>query len=228
MSYFFLYSTFRSSLFSFLPATSNSSNSSKDSTTTNSNGSSSNSASNPTGSSSNSRSCRTPDSPESARAIAPRSPMSPQLHQHHSSLAPPPRPNRNASASPVINGATTTPPPQPQSSAQTAQAAVATAAAVAAHVEQARLLGKIRKFLGSLVQLAQDVHPEVSDRVRALVISLGSGGISIDEFRMALQEAINLPLRPYVIPLLKTHISLLQREIAALARATNQVSFKIF
>uniref|UniRef100_A0A1I8PZJ9 MYND-type domain-containing protein n=1 Tax=Stomoxys calcitrans TaxID=35570 RepID=A0A1I8PZJ9_STOCA len=207
-------------------ATSNSSSSSKDSTTTNSNGSNSNSATNPNGSSTNSRSCRTPDSPESARAIAPRSPMSPQLHQHHSSLAPPPRPNRNASASPVINGATTTPPPPPQSSAQTAQAAVAAAAAAAAHVEQARLLGKIRKFLGSLVQLAQDVHPEVSDRVRALVISLGSGGISIDEFRMALQEAINLPLRPYVIPLLKNHISLLQREIAALARATNQTTLQ--
>lgn len=148
--------------------------------------------------------------------------MSPQLH--HSSLAPPPRPNRNASASPIVNGATTTPPPPPpQSTTQTTQAAVAAAAAAAAHVEQARLLGKIRKFLGSLVQLAQEVHPEVSDRVKALVLSLGSGGISIDEFRLALQEAINLPLRSYVIPLLKNHITLLQREIAALARATNQV-----
>lgn len=100
--------------------------------------------------------CRTPDSPESARAVAPRSPMSPQIH--HSSLAPPPRPNRNSSSSPVVNGATTTPPPPPPSTA---------------HVEQARLLGKIRKFLGSLVQLAQDVHPEASDRVRALVLSFG-------------------------------------------------------
>ncbi|XP_065368570.1 protein CBFA2T2 isoform X1 [Calliphora vicina] len=203
-------------------ATSNSSSSSKDSTT--SNGNNNNTGTNPTGTTTNSRSCRTPDSPESARAVAPRSPMSPQLHQHHSSLAPPPRPNRNASASPVINGATTTPPPQP--TVQSAQAAVAAAAAAAAHVEQARLLGKIRKFLGSLVQLAQDVHPDVSDRVRALVLSLGSGGISIDEFRMALQEAINLPLRPYVIPLLKNHISLLQREIVALARATNQTTLQ--
>ncbi|XP_055905529.1 protein CBFA2T2 isoform X2 [Eupeodes corollae] len=149
--------------------------------------------------------CRTPDSPESARAVAPRSPMSPQIH--HSSLAPPPRPNRNSSSSPVVNGATTTPPPPPPSTA---------------HVEQARLLGKIRKFLGSLVQLAQDVHPEASDRVRALVLSFGSGGISIEDFRIALQEAINLPLRPHVIPLLKSHIVLLQREIAALSRATSQ------
>ena len=157
--------------------------------------------------------------------------MSPQIH--HSNLAPPPRPNRNASASPVINGAaTTTPPPSAQSAQssvssnnnQQAQAAVAAAAAAAAHVEQARLLGKIRKFLGSLVQLVQEVHPEVSDRVRVLVLTLCSGGISIDEFRIALQDVINMPLRPYVIPLLKNHINLLQREIAALSRATNQVS----
>ncbi|XP_050322531.1 protein CBFA2T1 [Bactrocera neohumeralis] len=174
------------------------------------------------------RSCRTPDSPESARAIAPRSPMSPQLH--HSSLAPPPpRPNRNASASPVVNGATTTtsPPPLPTPPTQAALAAAAAAATAAAvHAEQARLLSKIRKFLGSLVQLAQEIHPEVSDRVRALVLSLVSGGISIDEFRLTLQDAINLPLRPYVIPLLKNHISLLQREISELARASNQTTLQ--
>ncbi|XP_067628879.1 protein CBFA2T2 [Eurosta solidaginis] len=176
------------------------------------------SSSNPNGN--GTRSCCTPDSPESTRAVAPRSPMSPQLHL--STLAPPPpRPNRNASASPVVNGATTTtPPPLPTPPTQAALAAAAAAAAV--HAEQTRLLSKIRKFLGSLVQLAQEVHPEVSDRVRALVLSLVSGNISIDDFRQTLQDIINLPLRPYVIPLLKNHISLLQREIAELARATNQ------
>ncbi|XP_004520966.1 protein CBFA2T3 isoform X1 [Ceratitis capitata] len=183
-------------------------------------------SSNPNGN--GARSCRTPDSPESVRAIAPRSPMSPQLH--HSSLAPPPpRPNRNASASPVVNGATTTttPPPLPTPPTQAALAAAAAAATAAAvHAEQARLLSKIRKFLGSLVQLAQEVHPEVSDRVRALVLSLVSGSISIEEFRLTLQETINLPLRPYVIPLLKNHISLLQREIAELARANNQTTLQ--
>ncbi|XP_011189052.2 protein CBFA2T1 [Zeugodacus cucurbitae] len=187
---------------------------------------SSSNCSNPNGN--GARSCRTPDSPESARAIAPRSPMSPQLH--HSSLAPPPpRPNRNASASPVVNGATTTtsPPPLPTPPTQAALAAAAAAATAAAvHAEQTRLLSKIRKFLGSLVQLAQEVHPEVSDRVRALVLSLVSGSISIDEFRLTLQDVINLPLRPYVIPLLKNHISLLQREIAELARASNQTALQ--
>ncbi|XP_053962448.1 protein CBFA2T3 [Anastrepha ludens] len=187
---------------------------------------SSSTSSNPNGN--GARSCRTPDSPESARAIAPRSPMSPQLH--HSSLAPPPpRPNRNASTSPVVNGATTTttPPPLPTPPTQAALAAAAAAATAAAvHAEQSRLLGKIRKFLGSLVQLAQEVHPEVSDRVRALVLSLVSGSISIEEFRLTLQDVINLPLRPYVIPLLKNHISLLQREIGELARANNQTSLQ--
>ncbi|XP_037918173.1 protein CBFA2T2 isoform X2 [Hermetia illucens] len=151
--------------------------------------------------------CRTPDSPESARAVAPRSPMSPQIH--HSSLAPP-RPNRNASSSPVVNGATTTPPPPP------------VAAAITPHLEQSRALAKVRKFLGSLVQITQDSHPEISDRTRALVLSLASGGISIDEFRTALQDITSYPLRPNIIPFMKTHIPLLQREIASLARATNQ------
>lgn len=100
--------------------------------------------------------CRTPDSPESARAVAPRSPISPQIHLTNS-LAPPPRPNRNASSSPVVNGANTTPPPSHQTAAQ---------------IEQSRLLGKLRKFLGSLVQFSQEVHPDVSDRIRALVLSL--------------------------------------------------------
>lgn len=105
--------------------------------------------------------CRTPDSPESARAVAPRSPVSPQQIHHSSSLAPPPRPNRNASSSPVVNGANTTPPPPSSHQTQTA-----------AQIETSRLLGKLRKFLGSLVQFSQEVHPEVSDRIRALVLSL--------------------------------------------------------
>ncbi|KAL5286682.1 CBFA2T2 family protein [Megaselia abdita] len=157
--------------------------------------------------------CRTPDSPESARAVAPRSPVSPQQIHHSNSLAPPPRPNRNASSSPVVNGANTTPPPSHQTQ-------------TAAQIETSRLLGKLRKFLGSLVQFSQEVHPDVSDRIRALVLSLASGGITIDEFRIALQEAINLPLRPYVVPFLKNHITLLQRDIAGLARSCNQTTLQ--
>lgn len=52
-----------------------------------------------------------------------------------------------------------------------------------------------------------------------------SGGMSADEFKIALQEATNFPVRPYVLPFLKSHIPLLQREIASQARSCNQVSF---
>lgn len=172
------------------------------------------------------RLCRTPpDSPpDSSRSLAPRSPHSPlQLHQH---------PQRNASVSPVVNGSSsggggvgssgTSPTPTPGSQ-HAASLAAAAAAAAAAHVEQARLVSKMRKFLGALVQFSQELgQPEVCERVRALVLSLCSGSISVEEFRLALQEAINLPLRPYVVPLLKNSIALVQREILALARATNQ------
>ncbi|XP_041675853.1 protein CBFA2T3 [Drosophila eugracilis] len=168
------------------------------------------------------RLCRTPpDSPpDSSRSLAPRSPHSPlQLHQ---------RPQRNASVSPVVNGSSgvgssgTSPTPTPGSQ-HAASLAAAAAAAAAAHVEQARLVSKMRKFLGALVQFSQELgQPEVSERVRALVLSLCCGNISVEEFRLALQEAINLPLRPYVVPLLKNSIALVQREVLALARATNQ------
>ncbi|XP_017149372.1 protein CBFA2T3 isoform X2 [Drosophila miranda] len=164
------------------------------------------------------RLCRTPpDSPpDSARSLAPRSPHSP-LQLHH-------RPQRNASVSPVVNGGVgssgTSPTPGAQHAASLAAAA---AAAAAAHVEQARLVGKMRKFLGALVHFSQELgQPEVCERVRALVLSLCCGTISLEEFRLALQEAINLPLRPYVMPLLKNSVTLMQREVLALARATNQ------
>lgn len=52
---------------------------------------------------------------------------------------------------------------------------------------------------------------------------LQSGGLSSDEFKIALQEATNFPLRPHVLPFLKTHIPYLQRDIASMARSCNQV-----
>lgn len=86
------------------------------------------------------------------------------------------------------------------------------------------MLLKIRRFLGALVQFGQDTSAEMGDRVRALVLSLAAGNFSSEEFKLALQEATNFPLRPYVLPFLKTHIPLLQRELTVLARASNQVS----
>lgn len=120
------------------------------------------------------------------------------------------------------------PPTQPVIGQTAAAAALVAAAATASHVEQARLLAKLRKFLGSLVQLVQEVHPEISERVRGLVLSLASGGISVDEFCITLKEGINLPLRPYLINLFKSHISLLQRDVLTMARTKNQVFRNIF
>ncbi|XP_055621055.1 protein CBFA2T2 isoform X2 [Toxorhynchites rutilus septentrionalis] len=194
--------------------------------------------------------CRTPDSPEGARVVAPRSPISPQVPQHHSSLVVQPRSggagngpsqiaSRNGSSSPpgelpttrLLNGSggggtgggggggggsslgSITPPP--------ASAAAAAAAAAVAQQDTAKLL-KIRRFLGALVQFGQDTNVDIGDRVRSLVLSLASGGLTVDEFQIAVQEATNFPLRSNVVPFLKSHVPVLQREINLLSRANKQ------
>lgn len=131
----------------------------------------------------------------------------------------------NGSASPNMasNGSMSPPPP---TSAQVAAAAAlnASSALLASQHETARVLLKIRRFLGALVQFSQDSSSEMGDRVRALVLSLAAGNVSTEEFKLAVQDATNFPLRPYVLPFLKTHIPLLQRELTVLARTSNQVS----
>ncbi|XP_058466939.1 protein CBFA2T2 isoform X2 [Malaya genurostris] len=191
--------------------------------------------------------CRTPDSPEGARVVAPRSPISPQVSQHHSTLVPqPPRSggagstqvsSRNGSSSPpgeipptrVLNGnggagsgggggsmGSITPPP-----AITPASAAAAAAVAAAQQDTTKLL-KIRRFLGALVQFGQDTNVDIGDRVRSLVLSLASGGLTVEEFQIAVQEATNFPLRSNVVPFLKSHVPVLQREINILSRASKQ------
>lgn len=51
---------------------------------------------------------------------------------------------------------------------------------------------------------------------------LQSGGLSIEEFQIAVQEATNFPLRPNVLPFLRSHLPLLQREINSSARVSKQ------
>lgn len=51
---------------------------------------------------------------------------------------------------------------------------------------------------------------------------LQSGGLSIEEFQIAVQEATNFPLRPNVLPFLRSHLPLLQREINCSARVNKQ------
>lgn len=47
--------------------------------------------------------------------------------------------------------------------------------------------------------------------------------ISIEEFHNNLQDVTNFPLRPFVLPFLKTHIPILQKEITMQAKLTKQV-----
>lgn len=181
--------------------------------------------------------CNTPDSPEGARVIAPRSPMSPQHSHPINTMIPAPNTrsssvNRHNSSSPTANG---TPPPTVTPTAASALLANSSSA----HDSQ-RLL-KIRRFLGALVQFGQDTNADVGDRLRSLVLSLAvsvflrnnfiffnylfftqSGGLSIEEFQIAVQEATNFPLRPNVLPFLRSHLPLLLREINSSARANKQ------
>lgn len=65
---------------------------------------------------------------------------------------------------------TATPPP--------ASSASATHATTPAFLQdQGRALSKLRKFLGALVQFAQDTSVDVGDRVRSLILSLAVSAI---------------------------------------------------
>ncbi|XP_047120331.1 protein CBFA2T1-like [Schistocerca piceifrons] len=84
------------------------------------------------------------------------------------------------------------------------------------------LLGKLKRFLSTLVQFGSDIGPDTGDRVRALVLSLVTGALTVEEFHSSLQEATNFPLRPFVVPFLRAHLPLLQAQLAALARTAKQ------
>ncbi|KAK9758511.1 NHR2 domain like [Popillia japonica] len=49
-----------------------------------------------------------------------------------------------------------------------------------------------------------------------------SSNLSIEEFHHSLQDVTNFPLRPFVLPFLRAHLPLLQREVHALARTNKQ------
>lgn len=47
--------------------------------------------------------------------------------------------------------------------------------------------------------------------------------ISVEEFHHNIQEMTNFPLRPFVLPFLRSHLSLLQRDLLVMARNNKQV-----
>ncbi|XP_051884577.1 protein CBFA2T1 isoform X2 [Pristis pectinata] len=86
----------------------------------------------------------------------------------------------------------------------------------------ARQLSKLKRFLTTLQQFANDISPEIGERVRNLVLGLVNSTRTIEEFHSKLQEATNFPLRPFVIPFLKANLPLLQRELFHSARLAKQ------
>ncbi|XP_054164329.1 protein CBFA2T1-like [Oppia nitens] len=81
-----------------------------------------------------------------------------------------------------------------------------------------RQITKLKRFLTTLYQFANEISHEVGDRVKQLIFALINGTISTEEFHQKIQEITNYPLRPYVIPFLKLHLPILQTEIVHFAR----------
>lgn len=51
--------------------------------------------------------------------------------------------------------------------------------------------------------------------------------ISVEEFHHNIQEMTNFPLRPFVLPFLRTHLPSLQRDLLLMARNNKQVKHVI-
>ncbi|KAF5281833.1 hypothetical protein FQA39_LY05047 [Lamprigera yunnana] len=164
--------------------------------------------------------CKTPDSPEGARLNQPISP----------SQSSPPRQPTNGSSSPINNGSTDSVTPPLGSAALTVSLDVNQTQQYSSHGGAAicitRSLLKVKRFLNTLVQFGSDINSDVGERVRSLVLNLVSANLSVEEFHHSLQEVTNFPLRPFVLPFLRAHLPLLQREIHALARANKQSSLQ--
>ncbi|XP_066157563.1 protein CBFA2T3 isoform X2 [Euwallacea fornicatus] len=162
--------------------------------------------------------CKTPDSPEGARqATTPHSP---------SQSSPPLR----GTASPANNGNTDSLTPPPPLPAAAALSLTLDAPRSFSDIQygsfggypSGRQLSKLKKFLSTLVQFGSDISSDVGERVKSLVLNLVSSNLTIEEFHHSLQDVTNFPLRPFVLPFLRTHMPLLQREVHTLARLNKQ------
>lgn len=177
--------------------------------------------------------------------------MSPPHHIHPITTMIPASNNRSSSAhrhnssSPTANG---TPPPTVTPSAASALLANASAQDSQRLLKIRRFLGALVQFgqdtsadvgdrLRSLVlSLAVSIFKKNSSFLKLyfqlfsifystfskIIFNPQSGGLSIEEFQLAVQEATNFPLRPHVLPFLRSHLPLLQREINSLARVSKQ------
>ncbi|XP_033124738.1 protein CBFA2T1-like isoform X2 [Anneissia japonica] len=153
-----------------------------------------------------------PDSPIDAALVKHPSQCSPNMVQANM-VASHPRPVSTGSSTgaPALNGVPSphhsTPSPPGQVNGQELPPACG-----------ARQLSKLKRFLTTLQQFGNDISPEIGERVRGLVMGLVNNHLTVEEFHNKLQEATNFPLRPFVIPFLKTNLPLLQRELMHCAR----------
>ncbi|XP_076268846.1 CBFA2/RUNX1 partner transcriptional co-repressor nervy [Rhynchophorus ferrugineus] len=162
--------------------------------------------------------CKTPDSPEGARqANTPHSPTQ---------SSPPPRnvtpPSNNATAESLTPPPPAGPPTALSLSLDTTRPFTDLQYGAFGCFPPGRQLTKVKKFLSTLVQFGNDINQDVGERVKSLVLNLVSSNLTIEEFHHSLQDVTNFPLKPFVLPFLKTHMPVLQREIHALARMNKQ------
>lgn len=81
---------------------------------------------------------------------------------------------------------------------------------------------KLKRLLSTLLQFANTLNSDIGESVKSLIFNLACNTISIEEFHNNLQDVTNFPLRPFVLPFLKTHIPILQKEITMQAKLTKQ------
>ncbi|XP_029346274.1 protein CBFA2T3 isoform X1 [Acyrthosiphon pisum] len=81
---------------------------------------------------------------------------------------------------------------------------------------------KLKRFLTTLVQFSGQISPQTSERVKGQIFTLVNNLISVEEFHHHIQEMTNFPLRPFVLPFLRTHLPSLQRDLLLMARNNKQ------
>ncbi|XP_022172886.1 protein CBFA2T3-like isoform X2 [Myzus persicae] len=82
---------------------------------------------------------------------------------------------------------------------------------------------KLKRFLTTLVQFSGQISPQTSERVKGQIFTLVNNLISVEEFHHNIQEMTNFPLRPFVLPFLRTHLPSLHRDLLLMARNNKQV-----
>ncbi|XP_013780863.1 protein CBFA2T1-like isoform X2 [Limulus polyphemus] len=85
-----------------------------------------------------------------------------------------------------------------------------------------RQLSKLKRFLSTLQQFGNEISPEVGERVHAFILGLVNSSLTIEEFHQKVQDVTGYPLRPFVIPFLKSHLPMLHSEILHFARLAKQ------